>query len=358
VSRVVVTGATGNIGSAVVRALQGRGHDVVGLARRPPARTTAATPPVTWETADLDHPQCEPLLRSLVAHADAVVHLAWAFQPMRRPRYLARACVGVLDLVARTTLAHSDARFVHVSSVAAYSPRRTEELVDEDWPRDGIPGATYSRLKVEAERALAARTGQWHAAGRVAVLRPCLVGQYDAGGPMLRCGAPAWLPGGLLRHVPVVPVDERFGLQMVHADDVADAVLRVVEQRAHGSYNLAADGLVRGADVAAALRARPVRVRQEVARSAVAAAWHAHLHPLDPGWVDMALQAPWVDTRRAREVLGWRPLHSGVDVLGELLRGMADGAGGCRSGALRPRSVLDGVRRGLVNGPVSRRALT
>jgi nucleoside-diphosphate-sugar epimerase len=211
---------------------------------------------------------------------------------------------------------------------------------------------------VAAEHLLEERTEQLGASGRVAVLRPSLVGQYAAGGPMLRCGAPALLPSRVLRHVPVVPVDARFGLQMVHADDVADAVVRVVEARATGPFNLAADRLVRGPDVAAVLRARPVPVRQEVARAGMAASWHAHLHPLDPGWVDMALQAPWVDTSRARDVLGWEPLHTGLDVLEELVRGMANGAGGSPTGALRPRRVADGLWRALVRGTVARRVLT
>ena len=357
-SRVVVTGATGNIGSSVVQALCARGHQVVGVARRPPPGPTRATRGVEWSTLDLAHPACEPLVRDVVSGADAVVHLAWAFHPMRRPDRLERGCVDVLDTVARSALGHSDAHLIHVSSVAVYSPRTTDARVDEHWPRDGIPGANYSRLKVAAEQLLEERTAQLRAPDRVAVLRPSLVGQYAAGGPMLRCGAPAWLPGGLLRHVPVVPVDDRFGLQMVHADDVADAVVRVVEAGATGAFNLAADRLVRGPDVAAALQARPVPVRQEAARAAMAALWHTHLNPLDPGWVDMALQAPWVDTSRARDVLGWEPLHTGLDVLEELVRGMADGAGGCETGALRPRRVGDGLRRTLTRGTVARRVLT
>src|SRR5439155_18455301 len=76
--RVVVTGATGNVGSSVIAAL---GQDpmvesVVGVARRRPDR---AAPNVSWAAADVAVDQLEPLFRG----ADVVVHLAWAIQPAR-----------------------------------------------------------------------------------------------------------------------------------------------------------------------------------------------------------------------------------------------------------------------------------
>lgn len=351
--RIVVTGATGNIGSALLRALEGRGHAVHGIARRPPA----ASGDVTWSSLDLSEDGCVAQLETVVTEADVVVNLAWAFQPMRRPDYLHRASVGILGRVARVVLSRPGTRLVHLSSVAVYSPRRSPSLVREDWAREGIPGATYSRLKVHAERVLTEVAVDAGARDRVSVVRPALVGQRAAGGMMLRCGAPALIPARVLRHVPVVPVDGRFGIQMVHADDVADAVFRILEQGAAGAFNVASEPVLSAWDIAAALDARPVRVRQEVTRAAAGMVWRAHLSPLDPGWVDMALQAPWVDSSRARDLLGWTPRQAAHDVLSEVVHGMAQGAGG-GSSALRPRSVRDGLHRALVWGSVSRRCLT
>ena len=353
--RILVTGASGNIGTALLRTLSGRGHDLHAVARRP--TSSPAMSEATWTGLDLSDPACEPVLGDLVSSADAVVNLAWAFQPMRRPAYLRRATVGILDRVARAALATPSTHLVHVSSVAAYSPRRSESRTDEDYPREGIPGANYSRLKVEAERSLDALVGAARADGRVTVVRPCLVGQYAAGGPILRCGAPAAFPGPFVGRLPLVPVDERFGLQLVHSDDVADALTTIVEGRVPGSFNLAAEPVLRGPDFAEALRAHPVRLRQQAARAAMNVLWRGRLSPLDPGWVDMAQQAPWVTSARARDVLGWTPAHSAGDVLDELVRGMADGAG-LGQGALRPRRVWDGIRRTASQGPVSRRRLT
>jgi nucleoside-diphosphate-sugar epimerase len=82
--RVVVTGASGNIGTAVVRAVRSRGHELTAVARRPPEPSAG----VAWTALDLAEPACGPALADLVAGADAVVNLAWAFQPMRRAEYL------------------------------------------------------------------------------------------------------------------------------------------------------------------------------------------------------------------------------------------------------------------------------
>src|SRR4051812_47709671 len=76
--KVAVVGATGNAGSALLRALEHeeRVREVVGIARR---RPDTALPKVTWRTADIVKDDLVPVL----AGADVVVHLAWLIQPSR-----------------------------------------------------------------------------------------------------------------------------------------------------------------------------------------------------------------------------------------------------------------------------------
>jgi hypothetical protein len=52
------------------------------------------------------------------------------------------------------------------------------------------------------------------------------------------------------------------------------------------------------------------------------------LLPTEPGWLDMALQTPLMDTARAVHELGWRPRLSSVQALIELLDGIGDKADG------------------------------
>jgi nucleoside-diphosphate-sugar epimerase len=83
---------------------------------------------------------------------------------------------------------------VHMSSVGAYSPRVTEQPVDEGYTREGVPSSPYSRHKVAAEQLL----DEYEASGGpmlIARLRPGIVGQRAAGSALLRYGVPAAVSG-------------------------------------------------------------------------------------------------------------------------------------------------------------------
>jgi nucleoside-diphosphate-sugar epimerase len=59
---------------------------------------------------------------------------------------------------------------------------------------------------------------------------------------------------------------------------------------------------------------------------AAALSWRLHLQPTPPGWVDLALGVPVLDTGRARRELGWRPTVGAGEALRELLDAFADGS--------------------------------
>src|SRR3954452_2695953 len=150
--QIVITGATGNIGTALLRRLDGGDHELVGSARRLPEPGPAGDDPfagrIRWVAADLTDPASEAVLREAFTGADAVVHLAWGFQPSHDLRHLEALGVGgtrrVLDAAAATGVAH----VVHMSSVGAYSPKRDDDPADESWPTGGVPTSRYSVHKV------------------------------------------------------------------------------------------------------------------------------------------------------------------------------------------------------------------
>jgi nucleoside-diphosphate-sugar epimerase len=304
---------------------------------------------------DLTEAGAEDVLRDAFTGADAVVHLAWGFQPSHDIRYLEELGVGgtrrVLEAVAAADVPH----LVHMSSVGAYSPKRDDARVDETWPTDGVPSSWYSRSKASAERLLDAHE-QAHPHRVVTRLRPGIVGQRNAGSALLRYGVPALVPAAVLRHVPVLPLDRRLAIPVVHADDVADAIVRVLDGRVAGPFNLAAEPAVTTGTLAGVLGARAVHVPAPVVRAAMTLTWHAHLQQVDPGWLDMGFALPLLDTRRAERELGWRPRTDAVAVLTETIEGMRDRASD-RSPVLRRRTVPGQVRRLLSSGPVSRRKL-
>jgi UDP-glucose 4-epimerase len=351
--RIAVTGASGNVGSALLRRLVGAGeHDVVGVARRLP---TEGHPfqDVQWVAADLTDPAGGAALHQAFVGADAVVHLAWGFQPSHDLRYLEELGVGgtrrVLEAVDSAGVPH----LVHMSSVGAYSPKHDDTPVDESWPTGGVPSSPYSRHKSAAERLLDAHE-RTRPGTIVSRLRPGIIGQRSAGSGLLRYALPAVLPAAVVGLVPVLPLDRRLTIPMVHADDVADAIARVLESRAPGAFNLSAGPPITTALIAEALGARSVHVPAPAVRAAMSLAWHARLQQVDPGWLDLGFAVPLLDTARAEAELGWSPTSDARSVLAETVDGMRTAASDS-SPVLRPRRVPEQLATMLRRGPVSHR---
>lgn len=350
--RIVITGASGNVGTALIDELSGQGHQLVGVVRRPPSGSPTYDA-MTWHAADLALPQSRQILNSAFVGADAVVHLAWGFQPSHRPDVLRALGVGgtqrVLDAAAASGVGH----VVHMSSVGAYSPRVDDRPVVESYPTHGVPGSPYSQHKAAAERLLD-RFEHQRPDVVITRMRPGIIGQAAAGSALLRYSVPAPIPAAVLRHLPVLPIDTSLAIPMVHAVDVARALLAVLESRAAGAFNLGAEPIVTAQDIAAALEARLIRMPAAVLRVVVSAAWHARLLQLDPGWIDLAYGVPRLDSSRARTELGWEPVTSATSVLAEVVEGM----GKTRHGStpvLRARTVGEELLRSLREGPVGYR---
>jgi UDP-glucose 4-epimerase len=348
--RVVVIGATGNVGTAVLRALQGEEAvtDIVGVARRepdapPPAKTA-------WATADVSRDDVEPLLHG----ADCVVHLAWLIQPSRDETVTyatnVKGSARVFEAAGRAGVP----AVVYASSVGTYAPGPKDRFVDESWPATGIETSFYSRHKAAVEREIESFAAA-HPEIRVAWLRPGLIFQRAAATGIRRLFAGPLLPSPLVRRelVPVVPRHPRLRAQAVHADDVADAYRRaIVNPDARGPFNVAAEPPLDGDVVARLLDAKAVDVPARVLRGGAAASWRLRLQPSEPGWVDMGLGVPVMDTARARDELGWAPQRSAEEAFLELFAGLRDGAGHPTppldpgtSGPLRVRELLTGVGR-------------
>ncbi len=330
--RIVITGATGNLGTALIRALQAHDPDVeiVGIARRPPEDTGG----VEWRSLDLTAPGADVALAEAMSGADAVVHLAWAIQPVREHKRLHKINVGGTAALLRAAAVARIPQLVYASSIAVYAPEAGP--VDENGPTTGMPESAYSQQKVEAE-GLVADFVRANPDVAVAILRPTLVVQREAAMEIaeLFLGSRRGMRilGKLRGRLPLIPLPVGLCFQIVHADDVADATIRVLEKKARGPFNLAAEPLDTR-ELAGLLGARPVPVPRRVARAVVGVAYRARLVPSSPGWFDMLVEGPVADTSRARYELGWTPRHSSHDSAEELLESSAAGATG-RTPALR-----------------------
>jgi UDP-glucose 4-epimerase len=349
--RIVITGATGNVGSAVVRRLSANpSHELVGVARRPPDDAFAD---VQWVSADLTEDSSVRVLTETFEGADAVVHLVWGFQPSHDLRYLEELGVGGTRRVLGAVAAASVPQLVHMSSVGAYSPKQDDTPVDESWPTGGVPTSPYSQHKSTAERLLDAYEAEGHST-TITRMRPGIIGQRSAGSELLRYGVPGFVPAKVLDLVPVLPLDRGLRIPIVHADDVADAIERAMLGGVAGPFNLAAGDPLTRDGIAEVLGARPVHVPASVVRAAMAGAWHARLQQVDPGWIDLAFAVPLLDSSRAFRELGWAPTQEAVSVFREVIDGMR-GTASDDTPVLRRRTVVAQLKDAVRRGPVSSR---
>jgi ferritin-like metal-binding protein YciE/nucleoside-diphosphate-sugar epimerase len=321
--KVVVTGATGNVGTSVVEALSqcDEVEQIVGLARREPRWAPAKT---QWREADILTADLEQAFRG----ADAVIHLAWAIQPSRDATTLERVNIEGSRRVFEAAAAAEVPKLVHASSVGAYSAGPKDREVDESWPTEGTPSSFYSRHKVAVERQLD-RFEPENPEIAVVRLRPALIFKDDAATEIRRLFVGPFLPNFLLRRglVPAMPLIRRLRFQAVHSADVGEAYLQAVLADVRGAFNIAAEPPLSPEELAQHLGVRGFPVPVAVVRGIVDVSWRLRLQPTPPGWLDMALNVPLMSSERAHSDLGWTPRHSGIEALEELLKGMRHGQG-------------------------------
>jgi UDP-glucose 4-epimerase len=347
--RVVIVGASGNVGTSVLHALAGEDavDSIVGISRRRPPMDW---PKTTWVEADISRDDLTGHFRG----ADCVVHLGWLIQPSRDEATLYATNVEGSQHVFNSAVQAGVPALVYASSVGAYSPGPKDRAVDESWATDGVATSFYSRHKAATERLLDSLERE-HPDLRVVRLRPGLIFKREAATEIRRYFAGPLIPSPLVRTglIPIVPAVDRLVFQAVHSLDVGDAYRRaIVDQDARGAYNVAADPVLDPDELARVLGARKVPVPAAALRAAADVTWRLRLQPTPKGWVDMALAVPVMDTSRIRTELGWRETRTSGEALLDLLAGMRDRSGADTpplatetSGPMRVREVLTGVGR-------------
>jgi uncharacterized protein (TIGR01777 family) len=238
--RVVVTGASGLLGTLVVDRLRGRGDQVTAVARRAPA-----TSGVDWAVGDVTQPG--PWQEAVTA-ADAVVHLAG--EPLDRKRWspeqkgrLTRSRIdGTRRVVEAQSRRQAPAVLVSASAVGYYGARGEEPLDEES-----TAGTDFLAGLCQAWEA-AAHSGGPH----VRVVCPRFAVVLSARGGALARMLPAFklFVGGPLG-------DARAWFPWIHEDDAAGLVMHALDRAALiGPVNAVAPELVRMGDFVQALGRR------------------------------------------------------------------------------------------------------
>lgn len=294
-----MTGASGFLGSHTARRLVADGHEVIGLAREFPDGWEPGARAVRAGVTDA------PEMRAAVEGCDAVVHLAALLPQRRRPSDEMRAVnVNGTRVVVEAAQAAGVRRLVFCSSAEVYGVPAVTPM-----PEDGplAPNGEYGRNKVEAEQIVRASGLAW------VILRPPTIVGPGMPEPALtdtlraaRAGKPVVVPGGRTR------------FQMVHVDDVVEAVVLALTRDAAvgGVFNVGADDVPTGRALAESIvhamgsTSRIVCVPAWLAKPALRLLARFGRPLLEPEHIAIAFADYRFDTTRAKQVLGWQPRHT------------------------------------------------
>jgi UDP-glucose 4-epimerase len=295
--KVVVTGGSGQLGTAVLERLVATRtiKKIICLDLIPPTVPSAR---IDWRIADMR----DPGLERHIEDADALVHLAFVVMRRASPETMRAVNVEGSKRIFEAAAQHGLKRIVYASSVAAYGvvPGQPTPIV-ETTPRKPSPLLTYADNKYEVEAFLDDFEVS-HPDVSVVRLRPgVLLGRRvaHAGQTLLR------------RRLMPVFGDVRGAI--VWDEDVADAVVLALMGQARGAYNLVASDPLPGEEVARLAGFRPIHVPKAAVDAASRAS--AALAPLlgekrvDAGWLEAAWVELIVSPEKARAELGWKPRY-------------------------------------------------
>jgi UDP-glucose 4-epimerase len=320
--RIAVTGPTGDIGRALMRALE-RSREVASiraLGRReidPAAQGWRKTTYLRGDVLD------RAVVDRLVDGADAVVHLAFAIMGAGG-REGHRINVEGSRNVFEAALQAGTKRLAYTSSVAAYGFHADNpELLTEDVAPRGTEAHAYSAEKASVERLL----GQMTAGAPIDlyVFRPCVVAGPDAlllieNIPYVQLGER--MPSAVRRLLDNVPVlkpvipDNGVRFQLVHHDDVASALRAAALGRGKpGIYNIAGPGTLTARDLADDLGWYSIPIPELAVDAAAEVAGRLPFVPAKAQWIN-ALRVPMLmDTAKAQRELRWRPRYGARETL-------------------------------------------
>ncbi|HEY8865882.1 MAG TPA: NAD-dependent epimerase/dehydratase family protein [Solirubrobacteraceae bacterium] len=331
---VAVTGPTGDIGKALVSALERspKVKRIIGMARRPFDPSGQGWRKTEYRRGDVLKRKS---VDDLVRQADVVVHLAFIiFGSPEETREV--NLKGTRNVFEAAIAARKVKRLVYASSVAAYGfddDGTRPDVFTEDVPPHGTESFYYSAQKAELE-ALLAELLKGKRRPQAYVFRPCIVA--GPGSLILFENIPRLSIGDVLPSVvrdvfdfmpilkPVIP-DPGVPFQLVHEDDVATAMRAAVLGKGEpGVYNLAADGQLTMADVADAIGGHAVAIPDLAISATAELAARLPFLPPEAKWLQSFRRPTIMSTAKAKKELGWKPEHNARQTLRQTVAAARD----------------------------------
>jgi UDP-glucose 4-epimerase len=295
--RYLITGGSGYIGSRLVSHLSGRDTIeaiVVADVRAP----RDFRPKTQFRQLDVrDKVGVQALLEA--ERPDCVVHLAFLLNPIHDEAAMYDVDVNGTQNVLEAASAAGVEQMLVTSSTTAYGAFADNPVpLTEEHPVRGAPDFSYARDKAESDR-LCQLWALEHPERVMTIVRPCIVFGEEVDNYIVRL----WLRN---------PFRADFGLpdpplQFIHVEDLVDALIRLLEGRHAGIYNVAADGYLTVVEASDLIGLKARRVPYKLYKRLAAALWKARVSEAPAGQLEFAIH-PWVvSNQRLKETTGWTP---------------------------------------------------
>jgi nucleoside-diphosphate-sugar epimerase/uncharacterized membrane protein len=353
---VLITGAAGDIGRSLTRALR-RDYFVVGV-DLVAAEEADASYEIDLTSSDSVRRVLDDVATAHGRTFAAVIHLAayFDFSGEHSPLY-EKVNVGGTRNLLEALQAHEVERFIYSSTMLVHAPARAGGRIDEDSPLG--PRWVYPQSKADSEAAIEVH------AGNIPYTLLRLAGLYDdmTAVPTLAQQIARIYERNYKSHL--FSGDMRAGQAFVHKEDMIDAFVRVIEKRRELPRRHA---LLIGEARSESYEALQNRIGELVhgerewrtfvlpGLMAKAGAWleekteplipddfdHGEKPFIRPFMIDLASDHYELDISRAQHLLGWRPRHAIMDGLEALIANLkADPAAWYRANKITPPDWID-----------------
>lgn len=307
-TRVLITGAAGAVGTALLETLSGSGHDVIATDIRPPARLPKG---IRFVPLDVRGPDAD----RVISHEtpDVVIHLASIVSPTTRAVSYQVDVTGSRNVID-ACVQHEVKRLVVTSSGAAYGYHAdAPDWMTESTPLRGNTEFAYADHKRQVEEMLA-QTRQTAPALEQVVLRV---------GTVLGEGLENQITA--LFHKPrlLALAGSESPFVFIWTRDLARILRHAIADGPPGVFNVAGDGALGVTEIAGLLQKPVMRLPPWVVKLALSIARPLRLSQYGPEQVRFLQYRPVLDNRALKEEFGYTPELTSRQVF-ELWR---DGAG-------------------------------
>ena len=309
---MAITGAAGYVARSLMARLTQipQVERILALDVRP-LPPDSARGPVVFAHCDVTQP-FGALLRE--HRIDALAHLAYLLRPSRNRAAAERVNVGGAANALASCEGAGARHFLYLSSASVYGAHPDNPpMLTEDSPPRPPRGFQYSEHKAAAERLIAgfaARRPDFS----VAVLRACPALGPNADNFIASAFAKPFLVGALGHDPP---------MQLLHEDDLADALSRCLLERVYGVYNLAGQGTIRWSEMARLFGKRVVWLPAPLLRLLVSLAWTLRLQRDSPAaGLDFITHRWTVSAARIERELGIRPRRTSREAWAEFAKSL------------------------------------